>query len=326
MKLCVTRTVHRIAESALARAAPGADLIVLDGDGHFEPDAPEGAEVFLMSPDYFDWVRRSDAVRVAARRVVFSPELRWVHTAAAGVDHPVFRKLLGRGVRVTNSPGVHAVPIAEYVLAQMLAHVKQVREHAAGQARREYTPLNSDELGDKTLGIVGYGGIGRATARLAKAFGMRVVGTRRTRGADELVDEMLPPDRLGELLTQSDFVLIATPLTDRTRRLIGADQLARMRPEAVLINVARGEVIDEAALVTALRDGKIALAVLDVQATEPLPPDSPLWELDRCVITPHDSARSPRTLGRVVELFVANLTRFSAGEPLLHELRLEVEG
>jgi phosphoglycerate dehydrogenase-like enzyme len=219
-------------------------------------------------------------------------------------------------VRVTNAPGLHAPPIAEYVFAQLLSLTKRVREHAALQARRDYNPLDADELRGKTLGILGFGGIGRATARIARAFGMHVIAVRRTTGSDSDVDQMFTPDRLDEMLASSDVVLVAAPLTPETRGLLDARRLSQMRPDAVLVNVARGAIVDEAALVDALRQRRLCAAILDVQEREPLPPDSPLWALERCIVTAHDSGRSPHTLDRGVSFFLENLERFVARMPL----------
>jgi phosphoglycerate dehydrogenase-like enzyme len=210
------------------------------------------------------------------------------------------------------------------VISAMLQEVKQVRAHYEAQQRHEWQPIISGELTGKTVGIVGLGGIGRAVARRAKAFEMRVIGTKRSPLVDPNVDEILPPDRLGELLAASDFVVLTAPLTDETRGLIGAAELAQMRPEAVLINVARGEIVDEAALGEALRAGAseesdrgIAAAYLDVVGTEPLPATSPLWELPNCTLTPHDSDTSLLGHGRTTERFLENLVRYVRGEPLL---------
>ncbi|MBW2359750.1 MAG: hypothetical protein JRG84_02495 [Deltaproteobacteria bacterium] len=182
--------------------------------------------------------------------------------------------------------------------------------------------LVSGDLTSKTLGIVGLGGIGLAAARIGKAFGMRVIGTRRTPAGDETdVDLWLPPKRLPELLETADYVVLCVPLTDATRHSIGAAELAAMRSDSVLINVARGDVVDEPALIDALRDRRIRGATLDVAALEPLPPDSPLWSLDNCVITPHDAGYSPRANERLAGLFFDNLSRYVAGEPLRNEIR-----
>lgn len=318
--LLISTKVRELAEPRIASVVPGARLITIDESGTLSGD-PAAAEIVFLSSDLIAWARRSDGgVHRAMRLVTGSPALAWLHTASAGVDHPMFGYLLGRGVRVTNAPGIHAAPIAEYVMAHLLAIAKRLPEHAALQARAEYAPLDSDELTGKTIGIVGFGGIGRATAKLARAFGMRIVAIRRNPVPDALVDRMLPPEGLDELLGESHAVLLALPLTNDTRGLLDRRRLERLRPDAVLVNVGRGGVVDEAGLVETLASGRIRAAVLDVQAEEPLPADSPLWRLDRAIITPHDSASSPRTLERAVAGFLSNLDRYVGGRPLVDEL------
>lgn len=314
MKIFLTDAAHALAAERLASIVPGAAITT---PGAL---AVEGLDVALFSSDLYREARDSDAARAAIVAVATSPTVRWVQSAGAGVDHPLFGMLLARGVALTNAPGIHSRPIAEYVFAQVLAQTRRVRDHDALQARREYTALSQDELTGKTMGIVGYGGIGRDLARIARAFGMSVLGLRRTPGPDDLATEMLPPSALHDLLSRSDVIVLAVPLSDATRALVGAAELAVMRPDAILVNVARGEVLDESALVAALTRGHLRAAILDVQSEEPLPPSSPLWSLDRCVVTPHDSASSPLTLPRVVDLFLDNLARFVRQETLLHRV------
>ena len=172
-----------------------------------------------------------------------------------------------------------------------------------------------------TVGIVGFGGIGRAVARLARAFGMRVVGSKRTRVEDPALDRLYSPEQLAALLSESDFVVLAAPENEQTRGMIDAAALEQMKPKALLINVARGGLIDEEDLVDALRRKRIGGAVLDVTSNEPLPETSPLWDLPNCVITPHDSGFSPLSIERALDLFLENLGRFRRGEPLLNEVR-----
>jgi phosphoglycerate dehydrogenase-like enzyme len=251
-----------------------------------------------------------------------APSLRWLQSPGAGVDHPVFARVIERGVRLTNASGLHAEPIAQYIFAYVLHWEREVARHLAQERARQYQVIVSGDLTSKTLGIVGLGGIGLAAARVGKAFGMRVIGIRRTPADTEAnVDLWLPPQRLHELLEASDYVVLCMPLTNATRNWIGAAELHAMRNDAVLINVARGGVVDEPALIEALREGRIRGASLDVTAEEPLPPDSPLWELDNCVITPHDAGYSPRANERLSALFFDNLSRYTAGESLRNEIR-----
>jgi phosphoglycerate dehydrogenase-like enzyme len=250
------------------------------------------------------------------------PGLRWFHSFAAGVDHPAFRALLERGVTVTNSPGGSSPAIAQYVVAMMLRVTKRMDEWAASQRERRWAPIPTEELTGSTAGVVGLGHIGGEVARLAQAFGMRVIGCRRSQRRARHVDEIVPPERLGDLLARADFVVLAVPLTSATEGLIGGAELRAMRDDAWLINVSRGSVVDEPALIEALRDGVIAGACLDVFQQEPLPPESELWSLPNAIVTPHNSGWSPLNRERVLDIFLDNLRRYASGRPLRHRVRL----
>ena len=305
-------------------AAPGARLVTIGFDGH--PDGPlDDVEVMLrgrLPAETFD--------RILAR----APELRWVHSATAGVERVLTPASRARGLTITNARGVFSRPIAEYVVLMMLAAARRLPQLLELQAERTWQPLEARELRDVTVGIVGLGSIGRAVGALATAFGCRVIATRRRaeEGAsatvdgagDEpflgsvMLDRVLPPDRLPELLAESDFVVLAAPLTADTVGLIGEDAIAAMKPGAWVINVARGELVDEPALARALRSGRIGGAVLDTFREEPLPAESPLYDLPNVILTPHTSWSSTRVLDRSVDLFCDNLRRYAAGQPLVN--------
>ncbi len=250
--------------------------------------------------------------------------LRWVQLTSAGADR-VDTDLIRAGLTFTNVSGLHATPIAEFVLTYMLMFEKGwpalARNQAAHRYDRMVMPRN---LSDRTVGVVGMGAIGLECARLAKAIGCRVLGIRRSfseRGPDPggVADEVLPPGDLDELLAESDYVVLAMPLTEETRGLIGEAQLRTMgaRGErSYLINIARGEVVDEPALIEALREGVIAGAALDVFESEPLPADSPLWELDNVILTPHISGGNENYNEVATSIFCDNLRRYLAGEAL----------
>lgn len=248
-----------------------------------------------------------------------APDLAWVQSLGAGVEGILTPEFAQGPLRLTNSRGANAPPIAEHVLALMLAFARglhrSVQLQAAARWERQFGRLF--EVAGLTLGVVGLGGIGREVARRARALGMRVVAARRTdpggAGADPDVDALTTLDHL---LGTADFVVLAVPLTAETQGLLGAGALARMKPTAYLINVSRGQVVDEPALAAALQAGRLAGAGLDVFATEPLPADSPLWSLPNVIITPHQAAASPRTMERTMALWAENLRRFAAGEPL----------
>jgi phosphoglycerate dehydrogenase-like enzyme len=297
---------------AIRDAAPGARLVTIGFDGH--PDGPlDDVEVMLRGrfpADLFD--------RILAR----APALRWVHSATAGVERVLTPASRARHLAITNARGVFSQPIAEYVLMMILAVSRRLPSLLELQAERTWQPLESRELGDVTVGIVGLGSIGSAIAELAGAFGCRVVATRRRAdegdGSIAGVDRVLPPDGLPELLGESDFVVLAAPLTPDTAGLFGEAAIAHLKPGAWVINIARGELVDERALARAVRDGRLGGAVLDTFVDEPLPASSPLYDLPNVILTPHTSWSSTRVMDRSVDLFCDNLRRFAAGQPLLN--------
>lgn len=313
-----TRDLERI-----RGAAPGARIVSVSMEGL--ADGPlDDVEVLLRGPlpaDVFD--------RLLAR----SPRLMWVHSATAGVERVLTPASRSRGVVITNARGVFSRPIAEYVMLMILAVSRRLPQLLELQHERTWQPLEGVELRDLTVGIVGLGSMGRAVGALATAFGCRVVATRRrseegtaARSADledaspgELaLERVLGPEGLPELLAESDFVVLAAPLTPETEGMINAETLALMKPGSWLINVARGRLVDERALIRAAREGPIGGAVLDTFREEPLPPTSPLYDLPNIIVTPHTSWSSGRVLDRSIELFCENLRRYRLGEPLLN--------
>jgi phosphoglycerate dehydrogenase-like enzyme len=307
----------------IRQAAPGSRLITLSVEGL--ADAPlEDVEVLLrgwLSADAFD--------RLLAR----APRLTWVHSATTGVERALTPAAQERGVVITNARGVFSRPIAEYVLLMILAISRRLPQLLELQRERTWQPLEGVELRDVTIGIVGLGSIGRAVASLAAPFGCRIIATRRRAGlggsaaapdaeevasGDPEIARVLGPDGLPELLAASDFVVLAAPLTPETEAMIDADALAGIKPGAWIINVARGALVDERALLRALRDGPIGGAVLDTFREEPLQPSSPFYDLPNVIVTPHTSWSSGRVLDRSVDLFCANLQRYARGEPLVN--------
>lgn len=298
--------VDRLREP-VCRIAPKCEIIPIGPEGEMD-ESLEGADVLFLR-----WGLSPEATRKLIARI---PHLRWIHTISAGVDHLLFPELRESEAILTNASGVFNIPIAETVLAYMLAVVKRLPEFLAQQREHRWQKLPLQELYGMTVGIVGLGDIGSEVARRCRAFGMRVLGMRRHPAPSDVADEVFPPERLHELLSQSDFVVLALPLTDETRGLIGREALAAMKPTAWLINIARGALVDEGALIEALREGRIGGACLDVFAEEPLPEDSPLWDMPNVIITPHNSWSSPHIEEREIELFLENLRRYVAGEPL----------
>ncbi|MGA0024044.1 MAG: D-2-hydroxyacid dehydrogenase [Burkholderiales bacterium] len=254
-----------------------------------------------------------------------APSLQWLHVFNAGVDHPIYTEMLQRGVRLTTSAGSTAVPIAQTAITGLLMLARNFPRWLRGQRERRWDPMRMPDfprdLVGQTAVILGLGSIGAEIARLARVLGLKVIGLRRSpRRDNDPVDEMHPPQKLAELLPRADWLVIATPLTAETRGLIGADMLARLPRGAGLLNIARGEIIDETALVAALREGHLGGAYLDVFEKEPLPADSPLWELPNVVISPHNSAAAQGNDGRVYDMFIANLERWHRRQALSNEV------
>jgi D-2-hydroxyacid dehydrogenase (NADP+) len=250
-----------------------------------------------------------------------SSALRWVHYVGAGLNYFNEMGLWELKATVTNSSGVAAVPIAEHVLHIMLIFARKAMVNFTNKANKRWERILSFELRGKTLGIIGLGHIGRECARLSKALGMRVIITRRSavpNSALPNVDQVYPRKDLLEMLVECDFVLLSLPLTQETYKIIGAAELRAMKPSAYLINIARGGLIDEPALIQALEEGWIAGAGLDVFVKEPLPPDNRLWELPNTIITCHDSNFTGMADARIVELFCANLEKYLTQQPLLN--------
>src|SRR5579884_960139 len=257
-----------------------------------------------------------------------APRLRWVSFWSAGLDTKLRPDILARDLLITNASGVHGPNIAEHVLAFMLMFTRRMphyqRAQIEGQWQRAPSPdfhtEMAAELTGQTLGIVGLGHIGEDLARRAKAFDMRVIATKRDLAARHAnvapLDALLPPERLPQLLAESDHGCIALPYTPQTRHLFDAAMLAHMKPTAYLYNIARGKIVDEAALIAALQAGRLAGAGLDVFETEPLPTDSPLWKMENVIVTPHVAGITPYYFPRAAALFAANLKRYLAGQPL----------
>ena len=246
-------------------------------------------------------------------------KLRWVHSYGAGIDFMPAPKLLARGVTITNSSGVSSRSIAEFCIAYMLVHAKQIPLRLEHQRHRLWRRETNTELGGKTLGIIGPGRIGMAVAQRAAAMEMRLLAVRRNHVPGALLppfERVYPSQALHEMLGQCDYVLTTVGLSDSTRRMIGDAAFAAMKPGAFFMNVGRGAVVDEAALVRALESGHLAGAGLDVFEEEPLPEASLLWGLPNVFITPHSTVSLADYSRRSVEFFCQNLRRYLDGAPL----------
>lgn len=256
------------------------------------------------------------------------PRLRWIQATSAGVGKLADRVgLTASPVAVTTSSGVHARPLAEFALLAMLLFGKDVLRLGREQREHRWERFAGEEVAGKTVCVVGLGKIGREVARLARALDARVVGTVREIGdrvPEELgVERLEPAERLDELLPVTDVLVLAVPHTALTHGLIDARRLALLKPGAILVNIARGDIVDEAALIAALRSGGLRGAALDVFEHEPLPPESPLWDLPNVFVSPHSGSTVPAENARIVELFQENIRRYLDGRPLLNLLDKE---
>lgn len=252
--------------------------------------------------------------------------LKWIQTLFAGVDAFLYPEVVKSSVVITNAGGVNSIPVSEQVVGMMLCLNRKLHLFMRNQMERKWKTSDTDlifqmdELSGKTAGLVGLGRIGSEIAKKAKCFGMKVIATRRNPSVQkpDYVDELVSPEHLEELLADSDFVIIQIPLTKDTEGMFGEKELRRMKRTAYLINTSRGNIIKEDKLIEALKEGWIAGAALDTFATEPLPEDSPLWNMQNVIITPHVAGLTPLYMERLTNLFCENLRRFMDDEPLIN--------
>ena len=313
VEVLIPREVEEEAPGRVAAVAPRVRVSLVERDG-----AVPGAQ----APT--DLLRASLSTEAMRRVLREHPTIEWIHSYAAGVES-LLPELEGFGGVVTNSAGVHGEPIAEWVIAMLLTHAKRLPLLLEHHRAHEWKAERGEELGGKTLGIVGAGGIGAAIARRARGLDMEVIGTRSSGQATEHVPEMYTPDRLLEMLPRCDYVVVAAPLTSKTSGMIGERELRAMKDTGVVLNIARGKIIRTDALLRALNEHWIAGAYLDVTDPEPLPPDHPLWDAPGVVITAHTSGHSPRSSERTLGFFLDNLRHRLKGEPLRNVVDRERE-
>jgi len=245
-----------------------------------------------------------------------APKLKWVHALSAGVEELLFPEM--KDTLLTNSRGIHGIPISEHVLAMMLAFTRGLNFFIRQQTKKEWKRTSVGEIYDKTIGIVGLGSIGREIAKKAKGMGMHVIASKQTMTTELFVDKLYTPDNLHELLAASDFVVVALPLLEETKGLFTLKEFAAMKPSAHFINIARGGVLRQEDLISALQQGLIKGAGLDVFEHEPLEETSPLWDMENVIITPHLAGISPSYLDRAIKLFADNLSRFIHSKEMLN--------
>ena len=308
--ICFAHVAYRLQERFAARQAGLASFEVRE---RAELDRRIGeAEVLVVSGLWHDGLLEK------------AGKLRYVQSIGAGTDQFPKDALERRGIRLASAQGVNANAVSEHAMALVLALARKLPEARDNQAKRHWRGMigeiaaREDELGGKTLLVVGLGRIGGRLARLARAFDMRAIGIRRDPAAGaEGADEVYGLEALPRLLPQADFVALACPLTPETEKLIGAAALRAMKPGAQLVNVARGRVVDEPALIAALQEGRLVGAALDVTAEEPLPASSPLWGMANVLITPHTAGETRRYEDNVLDILQDNLARLARGETAL---------
>jgi len=295
----------------LTREFPQLQIVLRNSYDGVEADLRDAEIIFTISlrPEQFALARK----------------LRWIHAPTAAVHQFLFAELINSEVVLTNSTEVHGPVVAEHVIALIFALARKIPQAAVLQQRHVWgqEAIWNDgprprELAGATLGLIGVGSIGRRVAKMASALGMRVIAVREhvEKGNPKGVEAVFPPSALEDVLSQSDYLVLAAPLTDTTRGLINAARLAAMKPDSYLINVGRGPQVDEVALAEALHARRIAGAALDVFEREPLPADSPLWGIDNLLITPHTAGLTEKLWHRHYDLFSGNLRRYLSGQPL----------
>jgi phosphoglycerate dehydrogenase-like enzyme len=245
-------------------------------------------------------------------------EVRWIHSRAAGVDNLLFPEIERSEVLLTNGRGIFSASLGEFVLAAILYFAKDLRRMVRNQMAERWEPFDIEEIDGQTVGIVGYGDIGHAVASRVKPLGMRVLATKRhpPASADPLVEHFYRPEERGEMMAGCDYIVATAPLTAETRHMIGEAEFAVMKPSAVVINVGRGAVIDEAALVSALAAKRIKGAALDVFEHEPLPSGHPLYKLENVLLSPHCADHTADWQDQAMRFFLEQYQRFQKGEPL----------
>jgi phosphoglycerate dehydrogenase-like enzyme len=321
MRLLIYEPSYRRLEAAIAGLGSAVDLVLMDEAGGLTHDgrpvtiADAAVEAAWANNDV--WL--GPVARQFSVALLKSPTLKWLQSGAAGFDHPIFGQLVERGVRLATSHG-QAVGMADYVLWGVLDHFQRGSERRAAQAAGDWRrTLRFRELAGSEWLVIGFGAIGQGVGARARAFGARVIGMRRNQAPDPAADVIAAQADIPALLPRADVVVLSVPLTPETRHLVDAAFLAAMKARSVLINVGRGGLVDEPALLAALDRGVPEHAILDVFETEPLPKESPFWSHPRVTLTPHLSGVTEGQAARNDQLFLQNLGRYLDGEPLLSE-------
>jgi phosphoglycerate dehydrogenase-like enzyme len=296
----------------LEQLPPETGIAVGNSVEAFERAAPDANVIF-------NWSLGGGLLREV---FLMCPRVQWVHTRSAGLDNILFPELIESRVPLTNGTGVFSASLGEFALAGILFFAKDLRRMVRNQEGGVWEQFDITEISGQTVGIVGYGDIGRAVATRVRAMGMRVIAVKRSGpllyNVDPLVSQIYRPDQLQAFLPQCDYVVVAAPLTAETKGMIGVEEFAAMKPGAVVMNLGRGPVIEEAAMVAALEAGTIRGAVLDVFDREPLPEGHPFYGLQNVLLSPHCADHTPDWMDKAMEFFVEQFGRFAKGEPLMN--------
>ena len=318
MKICISESTYDSFKSDFDNNCQGDEFILLGSEGEVVSGEGKPDVAFISYELMFKSLRSKD---------FFQKYLDLIHGASfvqgswAGIETKEAQEIIKNSQSFCHGGGIHAIPIATYVFAQMLRSIKSIDEHIDLQKNKEWKQMTSvGELTDMTIGITGFGGIGQEVARIAKAFKMTVLATKRTPVSSDNLDRLFRPAELNEMIKDCDFVVNCLPASDETSKVFSKEQFNLMKESAMFINVGRGESVDEEGLALALKNNEIKCAALDTTDPEPLDQDSPLWTLENCFITPHDSAWGPRAPQRAVDLFVENYKRFKSGEKLINKV------
>ena len=318
MKICLSEFTYNTFEEIFNNSFKNHDFILIDSEaniihGEGKPD------IALVSYELMFKALKSEVF--FKKYLSLIDGCSYLQGSWAGIETPQAQALIKHAKIFSHGGGLHAIPIATYVFAQILRSIKSVDAHIELQKQKSWKQMMSvGELTDMTMGLTGFGGIGQEVARVAKAFRMTVYGTKRTPVLSDNLDRLFKPSELNEMLSMSDFVVNCLPSSPDTYKIFSESQFKAMKTSAMFINVGRGESVDEISLAKALMDQEISCAALDTTDPEPLEENSPLWTLENCFITPHDSAWGPRAPLRAVELFIDNYKRMKEGKKLVNQV------
>lgn len=321
MRVLLTSVAHERFWERLSR--PGVEPLIMDKDGRLRTAAGDAVERDAADPEVAwgtsDLFAEGAPMRPFLGLIRRAPSLRWFQSPAAGYDDPIYRDLAGRGVRITNAH-VNGIPIAEFVMRAVLDHFQQAHLWRDAEQRVSWTTHDWREVSGTTWLVIGLGSIGGRVAHRARAFGATVIGCRQRPHVSDPTDRTVTLDELPLVVPEADVVVLCVPASARTIGLVDAEFLARMKAGSLLVNVGRGSLIDEDALLRSLDSGVPEAAILDVFATEPLPPDHPFWKHPAVTVTAHNAAGGTGRYARQADLFGENLGRYMAKEPLRNDV------